>query len=271
LGESQKNGEKMTARVPEIKKAGLVGYGKLAKHLAPALVKCGIEINQWCIRNRDDHETVFQRYDVVAVNDLRLMSDASDIILLLVNDQAIGEVGRQLGIRQCLVCHTSGMTSVNILPQENTGVFYPLNTFNGFNTAWDYNTPIFLHAKKDKSLEALMALAGSLSHQVQIIAPMDLHIVHLAAVLAQNFSNHLIAQAEEILQAHQLDRRLIHPLLKTMVDNLNTTPAKANQTGPAVRRDQNTIDHQLNQLESDPALYDIYKKLTESIQSYTFH
>ena len=258
----------MKPKTAKIKTVGLIGYGKLARHLAPALAGSGIIINQWCIRNKSDHQEILDKYSVSAVTQVDDIIDSSDLILIMVNDQAISEVGLQLKNTRAIVCHTSGMTSVDELPQKRAGIFYPLNTFNGINTTWNNDTPIFIHTKDSDHVAILSDLAQRLSNQVQVISPKDLQVVHLAAVISQNFSNHLIAHGEALLEAHQLDRSLIHPLLQTMVENLNLAPARLNQTGPAQRRDQTTTAHQSAILEQSPDLLSLYEALTKDIQKH---
>ncbi len=248
----------------------LVGYGRLARHLVPALVASGVKIKQWCVRNRRLHQEIYLQYGVSAVAHPSELRDNSDVILLLVSDDAISEVATQLNTPTSIVFHTSGMSSIDILPQKHAGIFYPLNTFNGKQPDWYRDTPIFIHAKDEKSLRTAQIMAAGISDQVHTIAPQDLQVVHLGAVISQNFSNHLIAQAEHILSAHELDRQLIHPLLSTMIRNLVDSPARGNQTGPAVRRDRNTINKQLALLVENEHLKDIYKKLSESIEKDLF-
>ena len=86
----------------------------------------------------------------------------------------------------------------------------------------------------------------------------------MAAVLAANFSNHLIALASEYLNSHGIDPTLLHPLLRQTVDKACTMPPLAAQTGPAARHDTATIGRHLEAI-SGTELADIYQLLTESI------
>ena len=256
----------MTASGQHIKTIGIIGYGRLALHIAPALVESGIEINQWCVRNEKYHNEIVQTYKLNPVADPGGLNDSSDLLLLMISDTAIQDVGRQMPAVSSIVCHTSGMTPLSALPQERSGIFYPLNTFNGINPNWNEKTPILIHASNPDIVMDLVMLGSKISTAVQPISQDELQAIHLAAVISQNFSNHLIALAEALLESNDLDRSLIHPLLQSMIENLHARPARANQTGPAIRRDESTINRQLTFLENYPQLKDIYTLLTSSIQ-----
>jgi predicted short-subunit dehydrogenase-like oxidoreductase (DUF2520 family) len=74
--------------------------------------------------------------------------------------------------------------------------------------------------------------------------------------------------AEQLLQDHQLDFALLHPLIEeTVAKALEIGPAQS-QTGPACRHDEKTINHHLKYLRTyDPAYAKVYKALTQHIQS----
>ena len=245
---------------------GLVGNGRLAKHLVPKLIQSGLKINQWCIRDTSQHEVVKNKYGIQPIVHASDMEDISDIILVMVSDREIATVAASLHISIGLVCHTSGTTPVEVLPQHNAGIFYPLNTFNGIDNKWDENTPLFVHAKNEKTLCMLESFAGRVSNKVHIVSPLDLKVINLSAVIAQNFTNHLIAQAEGILTEHELDRSILQPLLQSMIKNLTLNPAQVNQTGPAARADENTLALHDEMLKDTPELAHLYTLLSKAIQ-----
>ena len=254
----------------KIETIGIVGYGRLAKHLGPALISCDFRINQWYTRNVSLHQEIADHYGVNPVADIQKINDTSDLILVMLADHVIGELAAVLSVRSSIVCHTSGMTPMNQLPQKNRGIFYPLNTFNGKSPTWDKQTPLLLQASNENVLNAIHDVAQQISEHVQVVSPEDLQVIHTAAVISQNFSNHLIAKAEQLLLDMNLDRHLIHPLLQSMIINLAESTARENQTGPAVRGDHTTVRRQLELLRKSPELHALYASLTESIQSDYF-
>jgi len=251
---------------------GLVGYGKLARHLAPALIEAGHLINQWLVRDETHHDEIFENYNVQSVIHANDISDSvSEVIILMVNDSSIEHVANQLEISNSIVCHTSGMTPLQALPFPNSGIFYPLNTFSGLHSGWDRDTPMLLQARNQNTLNLLIDLANDISQRVQVIDAEKAKILHMAAVISQNFSNYLISRAESILEQNDLDRALIQPLLVTMIKNVSDSPAIFNQTGPAMINDTQTIESQLKLLQDQPNLQRLYKLISEDIQSQNFH
>jgi predicted short-subunit dehydrogenase-like oxidoreductase (DUF2520 family) len=88
--------------------------------------------------------------------------------------------------------------------------------------------------------------------------------LHLAAVWINNFTNHMVYQAQKFASSKQLNYALLLPLLEETVNKLQSqTPFDA-QTGPARRGDEATIEKHLSQL--DGTTQELYALLTDSIQ-----
>jgi hypothetical protein len=56
------------------------------------------------------------------------------------------------------------------------------------------------------------------------------------------------------------------PLIKNTVEKLNNHSAFENQTGPAIRKDEKTIQKQLNLLTHDDKI--LYETISKSIQQF---
>ncbi|MEP6794849.1 MAG: DUF2520 domain-containing protein, partial [Saprospiraceae bacterium] len=90
-------------------------------------------------------------------------------------------------------------------------------------------------------------------------------ILHVAAVFANNFSNHMLTLAESICKEHQLPFEILKPLILETFSKAILSGPKESQTGPAVRGDDKTIEKHLHLLENHPELSDVYKIITNSI------
>ena len=86
-----------------------------------------------------------------------------------------------------------------------------------------------------------------------------------AAVLINNFTNHLFLEAAEICKNNSLPFELLKPIIKETFEKLEILSPKNAQTGPAIRRDKKTINKHLKLIES-PDLKSIYKVFTLAIQ-----
>ena len=92
--------------------------------------------------------------------------------------------------------------------------------------------------------------------------------LHLAAVFANNFSNHCFAIAYDLLKQADIDPSCLQPIIQHTVDKLAyMSPAEA-QTGPAVRWDTNVLDAHQNALDGNPDLQTLYKLMSKSIHAF---
>jgi len=91
--------------------------------------------------------------------------------------------------------------------------------------------------------------------------------VHVAAVFANNFSNHLFSISEDILNQHGMKFDILKPLIFRFIESLEKYSPADIQTGPAARKDFQTIEKHLQLLSSDARLQNIYRVLTDSIIS----
>ena len=91
--------------------------------------------------------------------------------------------------------------------------------------------------------------------------------MHLSAVFACNFTNHLYALAEEVLAVNGLDFNILRPLIAETANKVQDELPLNVQTGPAIRSDIKTIKKHEELLKDQPALLDIYKTLSASIKN----
>jgi predicted short-subunit dehydrogenase-like oxidoreductase (DUF2520 family) len=112
----------------------------------------------------------------------------------------------------------------------------------------------------------LHEVAISLSNNVMKVETKQRQSLHLAAVFAHNFTNHLYSISGTILEENQLSFDYLKPLIATYFQNLQTISPTLLQTGPAVRRDTSTIKKHLELLEGKEDLKEIYNLLTAHIQ-----
>jgi hypothetical protein len=88
----------------------------------------------------------------------------------------------------------------------------------------------------------------------------------VAAVFANNFTNYLLGVSTELLAEHQLNHRLLQPLVQETIRKAFDQHPFDVQTGPAKRRDEHTIKRHLNQLASHPEYQELYQLLSDQIK-----
>jgi hypothetical protein len=72
--------------------------------------------------------------------------------------------------------------------------------------------------------------------------------------------------SEDLLHREQIPFELILPLIEHTTQKLHQTPPHQNQTGPAIRHDEKTMQKHLMLLQKDKQMSTIYKLLSNSIQ-----
>ncbi len=84
---------------------------------------------------------------------------------------------------------------------ENTGVFYPLQTFTSQSAVDITDVPVLIEANRIDNENNLLELAQKLSAQSDLVADSrQSTALHIAAVFASNFSNHMYDIARKILE-----------------------------------------------------------------------
>lgn len=168
-----------------------------------------------------------------------------------------------------IIIHCSGTVSLSAISSasKNTGVFYPLQTFTfGKSVNW-HSVPVFIEASNKDALFILKKLAGLFTQTVVELNSKQRIKLHLAAVVAANFTNAMYVAAYKYLakEIHPDFFTYLMPLINQTVVKIKTLNPVAAQTGPASRNDQSTIDKHLNILKSNPELKALYKTISKLI------
>ncbi|HIZ06156.1 MAG TPA: DUF2520 domain-containing protein [Candidatus Phocaeicola gallistercoris] len=266
----------MSTRAGYEKKAlpniALIGAGNVATHLGRALKQAGYKIIQLFSRTISSASELAEKLQCPYVTDLNLVTSNADIYLVSVKDDALDKVIPQL-VKQnpnALFLHTSGSTSMNVWEGyvKRYGVLYPLQTFSK-RFAVDFKTVTFyVEAVYPTDLDIVRQMAYSLSENVYETDSEQRLYVHLAAVFACNFSNHMYAIAYKLLQEKGLSFVPLLPLVDETVRKIHQLNPVGAQTGPARRWDRMIMNKHESLLKTCPGIADIYKKVSESIHSY---
>jgi len=150
---------------------------------------------------------------------------------------------------------------------DNYGVFYPLQTFSDNADIDMHQVPVIYEANNESALAKLRHLAMDISNKTAFLNSGERKQLHVSAVFANNFTNHIWAIAQNILERNNIDQSLIVPLINETVNKIQSNSAKDVQTGPALRGDSKTTDAHLLTLANHPIQKGIYELLTHSIQN----
>jgi predicted short-subunit dehydrogenase-like oxidoreductase (DUF2520 family) len=123
-----------------------------------------------------------------------------------------------------------------------------------------------VEAADAETADALKSLAATITRQVVALSSEDRQQLHLAAVFACNFTNHLLGIGQELLLRQHLDPALLQPLIEATFHKALRQPPFQVQTGPAVRGDANILARHQDLLQDQPRYREIYALLSESIR-----
>lgn len=245
----------------------LIGAGRVGSRLGPALFRKGIRILQVADKDHRAARKVASLIGAEAISSTVSLSDRADGYLFTVPDDAVAGIAATLRLPGKLVIHTSGSVRLEeLLPvSDQAGVLYPLQTFTPGNRIDFRKIPVCVEASTPEALERTLFLARLLSPEVHFLDSDQRSLLHLAAVMAANFSNYLYAVAEDLLQEENIPFRILEPLIRTTAGNAGKANLLDRQTGPAARGDTGITKRHLRMLEQHPRYREIYRIMTESI------
>jgi len=249
-------------------KIAILGAGNVGYQLTWHLNNSGHEIVQVYSRHLPSAKWIGNLMDIPCTTSISEITKEADIYLIAVNDDSVAEVSRELKLSDKVVAHTSGAVPMNILEgvSTNYGIFYPLQTLSR-NISVDFSViPICMNGVNDYTRNILKDLASSLTNKVVIVDDEKRLAIHVAAVIANNFTNHLFSISQMILEKSGLSFEILKPLINETVRKIQNHDPINVQTGPAVRHDEKTIQLHLDFLKQDDRFAEIYCVMSEDIQ-----
>lgn len=241
----------------------IIGSGNVAYHLAKAFTQNNIEVSQIFGRNEGELNKISEELNIPYST--KELADA-DLYLISVSDSAVEQVSDLIKTEKALVAHTSGSLPIETLNGDyRKASFYPLQTFSKTKNLDYSKIPFFIEAENQIDEKSLFELASLISDNVETSDYEKRKYIHLTAVFACNFVNHLFARAKEISDSQDLDFNYFIPLIDETVEKIHHLEPKSAQTGPAVRGDERVLKlHEV--LITNEEHRKIYNTMNESIQ-----
>ena len=241
----------------------IIGSGNVAYHLAKAFTQNNIKVSQIFGRNEVELNKISEELNIPYST--KELADA-DLYLISVSDSAVEQVSDLIKTEKALVAHTSGSLPIETLNGDyRKASFYPLQTFSKTKNLEYSKIPFFIEAENQIDEKSLFELASIISENVETSDYEKRKYIHLTAVFACNFVNHLFARAKEISDSQDLDFNYFIPLIDETVEKIHHLEPKSAQTGPAVRGDERILKLHEELITNDEHLK-IYNTMNESIQ-----
>jgi len=248
-------------------KISFIGAGKVSGALCRQLFRSGCKIQKIVTRTEDSAQALAWSCKSVWSSDYHFNA-SEDLIITAVPDDMLSEVLMKIICGEnTVVAHTAGSVGLDIFPARfrHTGVFYPLQTFSENRDIKFGNLPFFIEASDTYSTELLKNLAESMGGKVHLVDTEHRRLLHVAAVFACNFTNHMLTAGKLITSKAGFPFEILEPLVyETILKAMETGPENS-QTGPAYRFDEGTIKRHLDLLSFSPQLQSVYKEISKSI------
>jgi predicted short-subunit dehydrogenase-like oxidoreductase (DUF2520 family) len=244
----------------------LLGSGNVATHLGIALKNSNYTIVQVYSKSIENAKILAKKLDAQFTNNLSKLK-SSDLIIVCINDDAILSVLSQ--IKNTAIVHTSGSIGLDVFKQKftNYGVFYPLQTFNKEIDINISEIPFCIEGNSLEFEKQLIKIAKALSNNVVKMNSQQRKQLHIAAVFACNFSNHMYSIADDLLAKKNIDFKILLPLIRKTNANLENYRPKEVQTGPAKRKDTAIIQEHIATIKENE-IKELYHKISDNIIKY---
>jgi predicted short-subunit dehydrogenase-like oxidoreductase (DUF2520 family) len=252
------------------KRIALIGAGNVATHLGKAWQQAGCTVVQVYSRTEQSASELATCLCVPFVTSLDEVCTDADIYVVAVKDAVLQELIPVLvkGREAALFVHTAGSMPMavwqGVAPRH--GVLYPMQTFSKARKVDFASVSFFVEANHQADKEALKELAGALSPKVYEATSAQRTYLHMAAVFACNFANHMYTLSARLLEKNGLPFDAMLPLIDETARKVHGLHPHDAQTGPAIRGDENVMGKHLAMLSDEPEVKEIYRIISNSIQ-----
>ncbi|MDR1380519.1 MAG: DUF2520 domain-containing protein [Tannerella sp.] len=247
-------------------KVVFAGAGNVAARMSLSMREAGFSILQVFSRTEESARMLGERLACGFTTETEDIRPDADLYVFSVKDDALPDIIAKTPANRGLWLHTAGSVPANVFEgfAERYGVIYPLQTLSK-NRETDFSKiPLFVEGNTEACERELLLVAERLSECVRTMSSENRRYLHLAAVFACNFSNHMYGIATRILEERGIDRQVLQPLIDETANKLHAMPPGEAQTGPAVRYDRSVMDRHLAML-NDSDIRTLYELISRSI------
>ncbi len=205
----------------------------------------------------------------VDANETLLLEDFDpndfEYALLCLPDDILRAFSDSIQKSDCTIVHMSGARPISDLDRhELRGVVYPLQTFTKEKKVDFSSFPIFVEGTEITE-KPIFSFVRSFSTDVRLMSSENRARLHLAAVFACNFTNHMYHISDSILSEIGISLKDFKHLASETLDKAVELTPKKSQTGPAVRDDFDTMSNHVRMIE-DKDWQEIYELISQNIR-----
>lgn len=246
-----------------------IGSGNIAHFFATRLKAGGHDLVQVYSRIKDHAAALASLCHIPSVTtNLDEITADADVYILAIKDDALAGVAARLHFPGKTVIHCAGAVPLQPITgvSEHCAVIWSLYSVRKNNLPEGRQVPLILEGNTERALEVAQSLAVNISDTLLETDFLQRQMLHLNAVLVNNFTNHLLTIAQKLGEEHNLPFDILQPIIRQTLEQVQRVMPAQSQTGPALRRDEETIQKHLALLQAHPAWQKVYAALSESIQ-----
>lgn len=245
-------------------KIAIIGAGKVAHSLVPALVKSGYNVEAVQSRKLLSAKKLAQKYSIKHFTDsLKEIPAGINIFLLSVPDSKIKRTAERLSrlnfnFTKSYVIHFSGVEDISVLKSLEkkgaaTGSLHLMQTFPAKRITKLKGIHTALEADDERSYKLMMKLSTDLQLKPFRIKSEDKVYYHLAGVIGSNFLAGNLYNSEELLSLCGIDKKDLFEILKSTIfttfENTMKYGAANALSGPIDRGDFKTVEKHISALK----------------------
>ena len=246
----------------------MIGAGNVSTHISRHFHSAGHRIS--CVYSRTEASARRLAGELGVQGTSRqgdVPSDA-DFYIIAVPDSVVVETGKQFNHAKGIWIHTAGSLPLDIFHDifEHYGVLYPLQTLSRSRPIEPSQVPCLVEGSSLQVTASLTKLASSAYNNVMVATSEQRLVIHAAAVFTNNFSNHMVHIARQLLSQHKIDPGMLDPLLQETFEKIREMGTRQGRTGPAVRGDQETMKKHIELLKDHPEWEKLYTFISRDIE-----
>lgn len=247
----------------------IIGSGNMAWFLVKRLTSAGHICLGIYSRNKEAVKTLSEACHIRIIDEPEQIKDDADCCIMAISDNAIEEVVQKLCFTNTVLIHTAGAASINILSPvtQHYGVIWLIYSIVKTDLPEHREIPCAYEYSDAKARDIIQILAGSITDITYEADGASRKWLHLCAVLSNNFTNHLMAVADDICRKENIPFDLLLPIVKQTFERVTHTPPRSLQTGPAKRNDEKTMNSHAALLNEHPEWQRMYQAINESIKA----
>jgi predicted short-subunit dehydrogenase-like oxidoreductase (DUF2520 family) len=250
-------------------KISIIGAGKLASSLMPALLDKNYKINSIFDIHKESAAELAIKYNIKKYADALFDIDReTNLFFLTVPDGELKKVAGILSLldldyTECLFVHCSGSRNVRVLEAlrekgANVASFHPMQTFPSRKKVSLKNNYVAIESDNSAIAEYLEEIANDLELLPIRLKPEEKVYYHLLGVFASNFLSANMFEAEscnELIESAIPDiYKLLKPIVNSTYTNISKNGAVESLSGPIERGEFETVEMHVNALHNNNEL-----------------